>query len=359
MHTAFSMLLASGLVVLLAGLARAEELWPMPDWPTATPDEVGMDLALLEEAKAYALTGDGSGCIVRHGRLVASWGDQQKRYDLKSTTKSIGVTCLSLALADGKVALTDKARRHHPTFGVPPQDNAETGWLEQITLLHLATQTAGFDKRGGWSRLLFEPGTAWCYSDCGPNWLAECLTLAYGRDLNDVMFERVFTPLGITPADLSWRNNAYRPDTLEGIKRREFGAGFHGNVNAMARIGLLYLRRGRWQDRQVIPAEFVDLARTTVPQVVGLPVKGDAKYGDAPNHYGLLWWNNADGTLTGVPTDAYWSWGLYDSFIIVVPSLDLVVARAGESWKRTGDGHYDVLAPFLCPIVRSVRSAVR
>ena len=42
MQTAFSMLLASGLVVLLAGLARAEELWPMPDWPTATPEEEGM-----------------------------------------------------------------------------------------------------------------------------------------------------------------------------------------------------------------------------------------------------------------------------------------------------------------------------
>jgi hypothetical protein len=36
-----------------------------------------------------------------------------------------------------------------------------------------------------------------------------------------------------------------------------------------------------------------------------------------------------------------------------------VVARAGESWKRTGDGPYDVLAPFLTPIVRSVRRAVR
>jgi hypothetical protein len=32
-------------------------------------------------------------------------------------------------------------------------------------------------------------------------------------------------------------------------------------------------------------------------------------YPDAPNHYGLLWWNNADGTLPAVPRDAYWAWG--------------------------------------------------
>jgi len=71
---------------------------------------------------------------------------------------------------------------------------------------------------------------------------------------------------------------------------------------------------------------------------------------------GLLWWNNADKTFAGVPADAYWSWGLYDSLIVVVPSLDIVVARAGRSWKREdGADHYDVLKPFLEPIARSVR----
>jgi len=82
-------------------------------------------------------------------------------------------------------------------------------------------------------------------------------------------------------------------------------------------------------------------------------------YGRAASHYGLLWWNNSDETIEGLPADAYWSWGLYDSFIIVVPSLDLVVARAGQSWERTSDGHYDVLAPLLVPILRSVQTGVR
>jgi len=44
-----------------------------------------------------ALTGEGSGLITRHGRVVLAWGDPKKRYDLKSSTKSIGVTALGLA----------------------------------------------------------------------------------------------------------------------------------------------------------------------------------------------------------------------------------------------------------------------
>lgn len=79
-----------------------------------------------------------------------------------------------------------------------------------------------FDKKGDYEPLLFEPGTKWSYSDGGPNWLAECLTLTYRRDLQEVLFERVFTPIGITHEDLVWRKNAYRPELIEGIPRREF-----------------------------------------------------------------------------------------------------------------------------------------
>src|SRR5690606_31982140 len=101
--------------------------------------------------------------------------------------------------------------------------------------------------------------------------------------------------------------------------------------------------------------EFIVEARTTQPSLAGLPVVDEKEHGGATSHYGLLWWTNGDGALANVPRDAYWSWGLYDSLIVVIPSLDIVVARAGKSWKRTGGGHYFVLAPFLEPIVAAAR----
>jgi CubicO group peptidase (beta-lactamase class C family) len=332
-----------------------EASWPSPEWPSATPADARLEAAKLEQARDYALAAGGSGMILRHGKVVLRWGDQDERYDIKSATKSFGATMLGVAIVDGKIELDAPARRYHPSLGVPPESNAQTGWLDEITIRHLATQTAGFEKPGGYEKLLFRPGTQWHYSDGGPNWLAECITLVYGRDLEEVMFERVFTPLGIDRDDLRWRNNQYRDHEIHGIPRREFGSGIRANVEALSRLGYLYLRNGRWKDQQILSQEFVQTASQPTGSVVGLPEWPTDNHGNASDHYSLLWWNNADGSLKNVPRDAYWAWGLYDSLVIVIPSLDMVVVRGGANGRQLpradGDNHYDVLAPLLDPIV--------
>jgi hypothetical protein len=80
-------------------------------------------------------------------------------------------------------------------------------------------------------------------------------------------------------------------------------------------------------------------------------------YPGAPNHYGLLWWNNNDSTLPAVPADAYWAWGDGDNLLVVVPSLDLVVARTGSGWSGAADANYARLAPFLDPIAAAMPQA--
>jgi len=343
-------------LALVGGACFATGGYPGNTWPTMPPTTAGMDGALLAKARDYARRGGGSGVIICRGCAVMQWGDQARRYDLKSSTKSFGATALAIALKDGKFeTLEDKAARHHPTLGIAKDGTGRREWLDGINLFQLATHTAGFAKPGGTGKLLFAPGTKWAYSDSGPNWLAECITLAYRRDVRDLMFERVFTPIGIRASDLTWRRNAYRPHKIDGIVCREFGSGIHANVGAMARLGYLYLRSGRWRGKQILPAWFIDAARSTPKPLEVLPVVGEKVFGAASSHYGLLWWNNGDGTLRDVPRDAYWAWGLYDSLIVVIPSLDIVVARAGCSFKGSWGGHYDKLAPFLEPIAKSVK----
>ncbi len=324
-------------------------------WPAAKPQSLNVNGRLLEQAKDYAQTGGGSGIVIFRGKAVINWGDLNRKYDLKSTSKSIGVTSFGLAIQDGLLTPEDLAHQKHPSFGVPPDSNRNKEWIKQVTLRHLANQTAGFEKPGGYKPIVFAPGTGWLYSDGGPNWLAEVVTLAYKQDIESLMFERIFTPIGVTRDDLHWRKHAYRDAKIDGIRRCEFGSGVHANVRAMACLGYLYLNRGRWGDRRLLNANFIDEVRRPDPHLKGLPVTREKDFGPASDHYGWLWWNNGDGSIANVPRDAYWSWGLYDSLIIVIPSLDLVVARAGKSWKRkSGASHYAVLEPFLQPLVRAV-----
>jgi len=315
-----------------------------------------MDEERLQAAASYALTGGGSGMVSRGGYLVYSWGDQGLRYDLKSSTKSIAGTALALALTDNLLSLFDAAQQHLPIIGIPPAENSATGWLDDIQIIHLATHTAGFAKTGGYGSLIFAPGTQWSYSDGGANWLADVLTEVYREDLNSLLFRRVFSRLGISSADLVWRSNFYREDTLDGVKRREFGSGIKADVNALGRVGYLYLREGNWEGEQILSATVVSDLRQPYPPFTSLPVIDRPIDPNASRHYGLLWWTNADGSLPGVPADAYWSWGLLDSLVVIIPSLDLVVVRAGPRGLLESNvtGDYARLGPFIGPIVQSV-----
>ena len=106
-------------------------------------------------------------------------------------------------MADGKIGLADNIIKHHPALTVPPEVNHETGGVEKVTITRLATQTAGFDKPAGCTKQIFEPGTKSAYSDDRPNWLTECLALAYKRDVSALMCAQVFAQRGIAYEDLN------------------------------------------------------------------------------------------------------------------------------------------------------------
>lgn len=346
-------------------------------WEIATPASVNMTEAKLDEARDYSLnasinnSGPGSeaGYVIRGGKLVYSWGNVATRYEVKSTTKSIGGLALLLALDEGKLALADKVQPKLPVFGTDPAVDltaVTTGGLADISVLQLATHTAGFSKSDAAAslRLLFTPGTTWSYSDQGLNWLADLLTQTYAQDLNALMTARVFTTLGITTTDLTWRTNAFRSATLSvngtPVQRRELASGINANVNAMARVGLLMLRKGAWGNQQLLSNAIVAKATTPPAEVAGLALPDPVNYPGATTNYGILWWTNKTGQIPGLPTDAYWAWGLHETFIIVIPSLDIVVARAGDhAWNSPTDSEfwnadYSRLAPFITPIVQSV-----
>jgi CubicO group peptidase (beta-lactamase class C family) len=372
-------------VVTVNPAATPALVWPADDvnetdqfrgWAKVDATAVGMTQGGLDTAAAFAINvpagpqaDGGNGMIVRHGQLVHFWGDLDERKEMKSVTKSMGGIILGLAIDQQRMTLNSKGVDFIATFGTPPDTNTAAG-APNITIAQLATHSAGFAKDGGFSALTFAPGTTWAYSDAGLNWLADVLTTVYQEDLRALAQRDIWAKLGINAGgtntdDVFWRTPIQRPATRDGgtLIFRELASGLDANVNAMARVGLMFLRKGKWKDQQILSEAFVTQVQTPLTANSGLTLNNPAGFPNATDDYGVLWWTNKSGTLANVPTDTYWAWGLGESLIVVIPSLDLVVVRNGgqspanvspgaRTWNDDNwDGNPAVLAPFLDPIV--------
>jgi CubicO group peptidase (beta-lactamase class C family) len=275
----------SGLSLSAPFVVRAAE-FPATSWPTATPSSASLAVAGLQEAQRFAEQfGEGGGCVICYGRLVHGWGSFREHFLVQSTTKSWGSAVLGMALDEGRLALADRARDHLPDVGALPETNFDTGWLDRITIDQLATHTAGFPERSRYGELEAEPGTRWSYSNCGTNWLANVLTDRFGQDLRELTWNRLFGPMALSDADVQWRTPAmFFTEPVHGLPATEFNGGMLANVDAMARLGLLFPHGGNWDGRQILSRSYVELA--TVPAYPRPAVQDEPALRAAPPAHG-------------------------------------------------------------------------
>jgi CubicO group peptidase (beta-lactamase class C family) len=140
----------------------------------------------------------------------------------------------------------------------------------------------------------------------------------------------LFGPLGITAGD--W------PADPQGYHYGTHGLGL--TTHDMAKIGQLYLNHGRWQGKQVVPAEWV--TESTAQHSPGGPPEGTG--------YGYQWWVSRE---TGRPS--YFAAGYGGQFIYVVPDLELVVAMSGNLFlapDRLRDHRY-LVREWIVPALRN------
>lgn len=270
-----------------------------------------------------------AGMILKDGYVVASWGDT-KRVDMTfSVTKSYLSTTAGLALDDGLIgAVTDTVARYVWDGTFSGDHNGGITWehlLHQTsdwsgTLFGLDDWTDRPDPAGtydGWkNRELHTPGSFFKYNDVRVNVLAYSLLQVWRRPLPQVLKERIMDPIGATT---TWRWHGYDDSwvDLDGLHMQSVsGGGHHGgglfiNTEDHARLGLLFARRGKWNDRQLISESWVDMIRTPTP---------------ANASYGYMWWLNAgDRSWEGVPDHVYYAAGFGGNFIVIDEERDLVI----------------------------------
>lgn len=294
--------------------------------------------------------GAAAGMIVYKGYIVAEWGDVQRVDMTFSVTKSFLSSTVGLALDRGLIqSVNDKVYTYmapivttEPTSGDfrasrigEPQtlDLFGTDHNRKITWDHLLRQTSNWEGtlwgKPDWAdrpdrdvtkwnpRELKEPGTEYEYNDVRVNVLALAALNVWRKPLPQVLKENIMDPIGASP---TWRWMGYDNSwvIMDGQMMQAVGGGGHWgggmfiNARDMARFGYLTLRRGKWQDKQLLSENWVKMALTPTP---------------ANTSYGFMNWflNTGKKEMPSAPESAFFHLGNGTNMVYVDPEHELVI----------------------------------
>jgi CubicO group peptidase (beta-lactamase class C family) len=315
--------LLMSLVICADRVIGDENVYPGANWEKCLPETVGLS---AEKLDVLAKLVGGRGCVVRQGYLVYGWGDLSKSGDIASAVKPVISTLLLLAVQQGKVKGVDAKLAEFDSR----LRALNRGKDADITWRHVASQTSGY----GLSEV---PGGAYAYNDFALALYYDTLMRqVYKQDGTRVLKDQLGDALGFQDR---YTFDAFGPNNRPGRLAI--------SVRDLARFGLLYLRGGRWKERQVLTADSVQtilsspvptgLSRTRGREADMLPRQRSLGGGKdqtpiGPGYYSFNWWlNRTDKSsrrlYVDAPPDAFVAVGHGgERALWVVPSLDLVVA---------------------------------
>lgn len=262
------------LMMLFTGMAPQStkaERSASPQLPRSTPEAQGIGssdiLAFIQAADKQVDTMN-SFMLVRHGHVVVEgwWApyDAQTPHILYSLSKSFTSTAIGLAIAEGKLSLDDEVLKFFPE-DAPTQASANLRAMRVRDLLRMDTghQTEAqlrLDEPGTknepWTKKFlahpvpFKPGTHFLYNSPGTYMLSAIVQKVTGMTLLDYLRPRLFEPLGFE--NPSWVTSP------QGISAGAYGLSIR--TEEIARFGQLYLQKGMWKGRQLIPKAWVEEA---------------------------------------------------------------------------------------------------
>lgn len=311
-------------------------------WPVSTPEEEGLDPALvaLLYADAEALTAIRGLLVVKNGRLVAERyfndGALEEPALLQSVTKSVTSALVGIALETGCLeSLDQRMLDFFPDQAPRVRDPRK----REITLRQMLQMRAGYGWEGSdslrWEGLIGgdylpllvdfplerDPGSGFDYSNVTSQLLGVAVARGCRTDLLDFATEHLFGPLGIHPG--GWRQDPY------GYR---YGHGeLHLTARDAARFGQLYLAGGLHEGRQLIPVTWVEASLTGYSSQIntaGLRAGTVGRY-FREVEYGFQWWSARVGERR-----FHFAWGHGGQMIVLLPDLEMVVVVTSDPFYR-------------------------
>lgn len=285
--------------------------------PRSTPEAQGVAAAKVREfieAADQQVNSMHSFMLVRHGYVVAeAWWEPEsaeKPHVLWSLSKSFTSTAVGLAVAEGKLSIDDPVLKFFPD-DAPANPSAN---LKAMRVRDLLTMNAGHQDELNWREaedwakaflahpVPHKPGTHFRYNTPATYMLSAIVQKVTGQSVLDYLTPRLFEPLGIEKP--TWETSPQ--DISIG------GYGLYLRTEDIAKFGQLYLQKGKWHGKQLVPAEWIEQA--TSKQVSN----GSDPSRDWDQGYGFQFWRCRHGAYRGDGKDG--------QFCIVLPEQDVVIA---------------------------------
>jgi CubicO group peptidase (beta-lactamase class C family) len=307
-------IVASRALLLVAAISSARAADPLP---RSTPESQGVssaDVRAFVEAADKQVDTMHSFMLVRHGHVVAEcwWKPEaaDKPHVLHSLSKSFTSTAVGLAVAEWKLSIDD------PVLKFFPEDAPEkpSDKLKAMRVRDLLTMNTGqesepkFTSDEPWVRTFlahpvqFKPGTHFLYNSSGTHMCSAIVRKVTGETVLDYLRPRLFEPLGIDNPE--WMTSPQGNSTG--------GWGLKICTEDIAKFGQLYLQKGQWKGRQLVPAVWVEQATSKQVSNGSDPTK------DWDQGYGFQFWRCRHGAYRGD--------GAHGQFCLVLPEQDAVVA---------------------------------
>ena len=292
---------------------------PGATWRRLDPAAAGWDADRLERARRLWADNSGTSAVmvVQRGAVVAAWGDVTERNTTRSIRKSLLSSLIGMAVAEGQLRLDATLAELGIDDRTPLTAEEKRATLADLlasrsgVYIPAARENAGHRRRRP-ARGSHPAGTFFYYN----NWDFNVLGAVYAREvepgIGGEFARRVASPLAME--DFRPQDFELRPEEISPIPAYDFAM----SARDLARYGLLWARRGRWGDRQLIDPGWVE--RST------RPVTPDTFAGSA---YGWLWWVQPPGTSETVPEGCFYAEG--GSHLWVLPARDLVIVHHNRS----------------------------
>jgi CubicO group peptidase (beta-lactamase class C family) len=311
--------------------ARTEspDTFPSKSWQTlSSPEKYGWSKEKLASAQAYANADSihtSAVMVVQGGEVVDQWGDFDKKIDCYSIRKSLLSALYGIYSAEGVIDVNQTLEQ----LGIDDSPDPLTKEEKQARVVDLLRARSGvyhpvdFEtesmQKSRPARGSHAPGTFWYYNNWDFNVLGTILEKRTGLKIGDAFYQRIAKPIGMQdfqPSDVFY---------FGGPLSTHPAYHFEMTARDMARFGLLYVRHGRWNGKQIVSEAWIEKSSHASEMV---------KYDGADNGgYEYLWWVDYGGvhfpevSLPGI----YSARGNGAHYIFIIPTLDMVIVHRTDN----------------------------